>query len=107
MSAGTALIIIKKTFQKIPLYSLFHGIVLFPISYETTPDALVIHTGVLKTRISYAEIHSLRESRSVLSSPALSLHRIEIHYGEGRSVLVSPQNKAAFLEEIQARASHL
>jgi hypothetical protein len=42
-------------------------------------------------------------TRSPLSSPALSLDRIRIDYGKGKSVMISPLNKADFLLELQSR----
>jgi hypothetical protein len=36
----------------------------------------------------------------VLSSPALSLNRLEIRYGNGKRMLLSPQDAAGFLKAI-------
>jgi hypothetical protein len=76
---------------------------LFPIWYETSEERLVIHAGLIKTKLPYSEIHSLRPSRSALSSPALSLDRLEISYGNGSRVLISPEDKAGFTDDIRAR----
>lgn len=79
----------------------------FPLFYEVLPDAIVIHSGFLKTTIRYTDILSVRQTRNALSSPALSLDRIEIKYQPGQMVLISPQEKAAFLTELQARVPAL
>ena len=45
-------------------------------------------------------IKSIVKSRNIISSPAWSLDRLEIKYGDNKTVLVSPKNKAAFLSHI-------
>lgn len=68
--------------------------------YVITDDALIIHGGLFKVNIPIAEITSVTDSRSVVSSPAFSLDRLEIQYGEGKAILVSPKDKAAFRADL-------
>jgi hypothetical protein len=68
--------------------------------YQVEGEALLIRCGPFRWRIPLADIKSVRESRSVESSPALSMKRLRIDYGMGDSILVSPANRAGFLKAI-------
>jgi len=46
------------------------------------------------------EIHSVESSKSVLSSPALSSDRLEIFYGKGKRILISPADREGFIAAI-------
>jgi hypothetical protein len=72
--------------------------------YEIDGNQLFIRSGPFTWRIPTDEIHSVLPSGNMLSSPALSLDRLEILYGRRRSVLVSPAQRSAFLEAL-AKAS--
>ena len=70
--------------------------------YTVTGDSLVIACGLFRWRVPLAEITDIVESRSLLSSPALSLDRLKISYGKKKWVLVSPDDKKGFLRTIDA-----
>ena len=72
--------------------------------YEVNGSQLYIRSGPFTWQIATDEIHSVVPSGSMLSSPALSLDRLDIQYGRRRSILVSPAQRSAFLEAL-ARAS--
>ena len=72
--------------------------------YEVNGNQLYIRSGPFTWHIATDEIHSVLPSGSMLSSPALSLDRVEIQYGQRRSILVSPAHRSAFLEAL-AKAS--
>lgn len=65
--------------------------------YTLTPQELLIASGPIQKRVPLASIISVAPSRNPLSSPALSLDRLEIRYGKFDSVLISPADKAGFL----------
>jgi membrane protein YdbS with pleckstrin-like domain len=65
---------------------------LFPLRYELTSDVLVIRSGWGKRRVPYAEIRNVQPSRSLLSSPALSLDRLRIDYGRTFPIYISPDD---------------
>ncbi len=46
-------------------------------------------------------IRKIETTKSVLSSPALSLDRLEVFYNKYDSVMISPQNKDAFVAQLQ------
>lgn len=68
---------------------------------------LLVRSGPFRWRIVIDGIESIRPSRNPLSSPALSLDRLEITYGGGRRLLVSPEDREGFLEAIVSRSRHL
>ena len=68
--------------------------------YLVEDGMLTIRSGPFKWSIRLDEIRSVQPSRSLLSSPALSLDRLKIVYGAGKQVLVSPRDREAFLRAI-------
>lgn len=73
-----------------------------------THDALVIRFGPARVRVPYDRIRAVEPSSNPLSSPALSLRRVRIDYdkpnGKGTFVLVSPQDRDGFMQELRRRA---
>lgn len=74
--------------------------VLLGTSYTVDRDVLVIRSGPLRWKISVDSITAVEATRSPLSSPALSLDRLRIHYGKRRQIMISPADKAGFLSAI-------
>lgn len=70
--------------------------------YRIGGGVLTIRSGPFRWRIRLADIQSVQPSRSLLSSPALSLRRLEIRYGGGRRILVSPTDPERFLQALKA-----
>lgn len=68
--------------------------------YRIVSHNLLIRSGPFRWTIPIEEIHSIEPSRSVLSSPALSLDRFRITYGSGKQVLVSPKRREQFLQAL-------
>lgn len=79
----------------------------FTTYYELEHDALLVNSGPFSWRIPLAEINAVRPSNSSASSPAMSMDRLEILYGSGRSILVSPADKAEFLAMLRRRVPRL
>ncbi len=71
--------------------------------YVVDGGVLRVHSGPFTWEIKLDEIESIEPSRSLLSSPALSLDRLKITYSGGRALLVSPKNKQSFLDAIKQR----
>ncbi len=76
---------------------------LFSTEYRVVKPALLVRSGPFRWTIPLAEISSVRESNSALSSPALSLKRLEVKYGGGKSILLSPADRDGFLASIGRR----
>ncbi len=75
--------------------------------YEITEELLVAHSGPFTWRIPLRSISAVRASRSVRSGPALSMERLEVTWGAGQVLLISPRDAAGFLAALQRRAPHL
>ena len=69
--------------------------------YELSRETLVVRSGPFRWNICLAEIKSITPTHNPLSSPALSLDRLRIEYGQGRAVMISPNNKVAFLRALE------
>jgi hypothetical protein len=69
----------------------------------TDDNYLIVKSGLLiNKKISIQDITSIKESNSILSSPALSFDRIEIKYKDG-AILISPKEKENFIQELKTR----
>lgn len=68
--------------------------------YRVDAGLLEVRSGPFRWTIPVSEIAEVRKSRSVLSSPALSLDRMEIKYSRGQSILLSPRDRGGFLNAI-------
>ena len=73
---------------------------LFSTRYTLDSKLLMVKSGPLKWRIPVKDITNITPTRSIFSSPALSLDRLRISYGNKRNVMISPRDKDQFLEEI-------
>lgn len=71
--------------------------------YTLGEDKLEAKCGPFRWTVPLAEIRRLSETRNASASPALSLDRIRIDYGQGRWIMVSPRDRDAFLAELRSR----
>lgn len=74
-----------------------------PVYYMLTDFELVVRSGFLQYRVPLASIVEVRPTRNPLSSPAWSLDRLRVEYRKGtktRYLLISPEDKNAFLREL-------
>ncbi|WP_313079414.1 PH domain-containing protein [Pulveribacter sp.] len=74
--------------------------------YEMDNEQLLVRSGPFRWRIPLAQMRGVSPSRSLLSSPALSLDRLRIDYGRARSILVSPQDTEGFVRALRQRCPH-
>jgi len=75
--------------------------------YELDGRELVVRSGPFRWRIDLATIESVTPSRNPLSSPALSLDRLQIRYRKSRFILVSPAERDRFLRALSRAESAL
>lgn len=69
--------------------------------YEIHGHMLKIKCGILIDRdVNIYDVASVKETYNPLSAPATSLDRIELKLKGKDSVLLSPQNKKAFVEHL-------
>ena len=71
-------------------------------TYSLNKDRLFIKTGPFKWVVPLEAITKITPSSSLLASPALSVDRLRIVYGNGSSVMISPRNKEQFISEIES-----
>ncbi|MFM2003048.1 MAG: hypothetical protein RI963_2474 [Planctomycetota bacterium] len=80
--------------------------VVFPTRYGIGNGYLTIRYGICRQRIPLAEIRAVCPTRNPLSSPALSLDRLRVRFGEGffKSVMISPAERDEFLHHLASAA---
>ncbi len=80
-------------------------IYLFRTTYYTIDENILhVKAGFLvNLNIDIDKIKSISKSNSIMSSPALSLDRIDIKYGMGQSVLISPKDRKDFIADLLAK----
>lgn len=68
--------------------------------YVVDRGTLTIVAGPFRWKVAVDDITLVEATRSPLSSPALSLDRLRIHYGKKRRIMISPADKTGFLKAI-------
>jgi hypothetical protein len=76
--------------------------ILASTAYVVESGTLRIRSGPFTWRIPVSSITSIKPTSSPLSSPALSLKRLRVEYGTGKSILVSPADQQAFIRAIES-----
>ena len=74
----------------------------FTLRYTIDGNQLIVRSGPLKWRIPISEISAITPTHDPIASPAMSLARLRIEYGNKKSVLISPRDKEGFLRQIKA-----
>ncbi len=74
--------------------------------YVLTATDLLIRSGPFRWSIPLANIQRVHPTRNPLSSPALSLDRLEIRHAFG-AIMISPEDKRRFLEDLVERTPGL
>ncbi|MBI1192785.1 MAG: hypothetical protein GC205_06375 [Bacteroidetes bacterium] len=71
--------------------------------YTVENGMLTITCGFLyRKKIDLQALSSIRETNSILSSPATSLDRLELTWGSNQKVMVSPKDKSSFIAALQS-----
>ncbi len=84
---------------------IYFGLV-FPMRYGIDDHQLTVRFGIVRQRVPLADIQEVRPTRNPLSSPALSLDRLQVRFGPGlfKSVMISPGDRAGFLDDLARTA---
>jgi len=69
--------------------------------YTIAHGSLRVVSGPFSRTIPLSDITSIEPTRNPLSSPALSLDRLKVSYGNKKFVLISPADKAGFMSAIK------
>ena len=76
----------------------------YPLYYRITSSELIVRCGILMRRhIPLASIDEVEPVRNPLGAPAWSLDRLRVDYrknGQRTFVLISPDDKLAFMQEL-------
>ncbi|MCF2492935.1 PH domain-containing protein [Dyadobacter chenhuakuii] len=76
--------------------------------YQILDDQLRIKSGFLMDRrIPIKSITKIVETRNPLSSPALSLNRLELKYNRYDSIMVSPKDRTHFIADLLEISEHI
>ncbi|WHY88812.1 PH domain-containing protein [Neobacillus novalis] len=73
----------------------------FGTYYEIIGSQLKVVGGPFRWKIDIMAIKSIRKTRNPLSSPALSLNRLEIQYAKWTTILISPKHEEQFCAELR------
>lgn len=78
----------------------------FPMRYGIGQDSLIVRFGLCRQRVALSAISKVYPTRNPLSSPALSLDRLRIQYGQGifKAVMISPAERERFLKDLATSA---
>ncbi|MDJ0792679.1 MAG: PH domain-containing protein [Woeseiaceae bacterium] len=79
--------------------------VLMSTYYVVADGVLRIVSGPFRWKVAISDIVEITPTRNPVSSPALSLDRLKISYGNRRFVLVSPADKDGFNRAIELERS--
>ncbi len=85
--------------------AIYFGLV-FPMRYGVDDTYLLVRFGVCCQRIPLADIMEVHPTHNPLSSPALSLDRLHVQYGQSffKAVMISPADRNRFLDELAQKA---
>lgn len=78
----------------------------WPLRYTLRADRLHIQSGWLEWDVFYSALRAVTPSRNPLAAPAWSLRRVRLDFADG-CILVSPDDRELFIEEIAGRCPHL
>ena len=81
--------------------SLFVANLFTSTHYTIKGESLIIKSGIFISKtIKISEIYKIQNTNSIISSPALSMDRIEISYGNFNAIIISPKEKTNFIAEL-------
>ncbi|OQB11686.1 MAG: hypothetical protein BWY17_03587 [Deltaproteobacteria bacterium ADurb.Bin207] len=106
LSTHSAVFITVSAISTVFVAAIYIGLVL-PIRYGLDATRLVVRFGLVRQQIELNDISSVQPTNNPLSSPALSLDRLQITYGKGgtKTVMISPRDRAQFLDILAERAN--
>ncbi len=74
----------------------------YSISYEVHEKKILVKSFFLfKSVVPVETISAIQSTRNPISAPAASLDRLEIHYGNDESIVVSPKDKMDFISHLK------
>ena len=85
--------------------AIYFGLV-FPMRYGLDDTYLLVRFGICRKRIPLADVSDVHPTHNPLSSPALSLDRLHVQFGQGffKAVMISPADRNRFLDDLTQKA---
>jgi hypothetical protein len=77
--------------------------ILGTLKYFMSDETLRVRCGPFRWLIQIRDIRSVTPTNDPKSSPAMSLDRLEIGYGDDKSLLIAPEPRAEFLRQLEHR----
>lgn len=105
-AAGSRAGVVIGVVTAVGVAAVYLGLV-FPMRYGIDGDHLVVRFGLCRRRIPLAAIDEVRPTSNPLASPALSLDRLAIRFGDGplHTLLISPADRPRFLDDLARKAA--
>ena len=75
----------------------------FSTGYLVENNSLIIGAGPLKQTIDIQEIKKITREKSILTSGALSIDRLQIQYGKYKYIGISPKKEDEFIELLRSK----
>lgn len=75
--------------------------------YELGDRTLEVRCGPFRWTVPIDEISDVSSTQNAARGPALSMQRLRLRYGNGRSLLISPDNRDIFVRSLELRRSEL
>jgi len=75
----------------------------FSTGYLVENNSLIIRAGPLKQTIDIQEIKKITREKSILTSGALSIDRLQIQYGKYKYVGISPKKEYEFIALLRSK----
>jgi hypothetical protein len=77
--------------------------VLVSLRYFLSDETLRIRCGPFKWLVPIRSIHAISRTNNLTSSPALSLDRLLVEYGDDQRIIISPEPREEFLRQLEYR----
>lgn len=77
--------------------------IFFSTYYQLTKDGLRVVSGPYRKTVSYKDITGVKETRTLLSSPALSFDRLEVMTKAMVPLVISPLEKEKFIKKLEEK----
>ena len=87
------------------VFGVYFGLI-FPMRYGLDDTHLLVRFGICSQRIPLVDISEVHPTHNPLSSPALSLDRLHVQFGQGffKAVMISPADRNRFLDDLAQKA---
>lgn len=79
----------------------------FSTGYLVEDNTLIIQAGPFKQTVDIKEIRKIMKEKSILTSGALSIDRLQIQYGKYKYVGISPKKEYEFIKLLRRKNSEV